>query len=380
MESKAISRLAAAVCAAGFAVSAAASTIAVDKAARAVSFDAVATGCGQDATVEFFLAGPGSDHDYETMFLLVDSVAELAAAFDEAGIPRGRPVSYRDCRFWPVGEKVVFEPDLWDFIAETRGEAKAPVVFTGGSRSSDGAPHAATNMPLAVFALYDCGQSLMQFDDSLAQGATYGRFRPALDLPRGERRRFTVRWDGKTGTEHVDLALKPGGIRDAIAALRERSAARELDVTVSFAPEMTVGEAAAAAAALQMLDSPRVKFNGFAQGQFFYSAFRPLEKWRDRTERLTQPYEIRLASGLPPRLTVVEEDWTTNTQSPDPLLVVHENVAFADIGAKWPLADTCLVFAPRDTPVSEVFALRKLLPPEVSNWYVYADGAPATAN
>ena len=164
MESKAISRLAAAVCAAGFAVSAAASTIAVDKAARAVSFDAVATGCGQDATVEFFLAGPGSDHDYETMFLLVDSVAELAAAFDEAGIPRGRPVSYRDCRFWPVGEKVVFEPDLWDFIAETRGEAKAPVVFTGGSRSSDGAPHAATNMPLAVFALYDCGQSLMQFD------------------------------------------------------------------------------------------------------------------------------------------------------------------------------------------------------------------------
>lgn len=359
---------------------AAASSIKVDKTAHAVSFDVVSTDCGMDAEVEFFIAGAESDHDYETMFLLVDPVRELAAAFDEAQIPRGTPSSYRECRFWPVGDEIVFEPDLWSFLQETRSERKAPAVYTGGTRGSDGIPEADTNMPQAVFALYDCEQSLIQFDDALPQGATYGRFRPAVKIPEGEKRRITVRWNGKALNKKVDLALMPGKLMDAINELREKSADAELDVTVSFSPEMTVGEAAQAAAALQLVDSARIKLNGFAPGQFFYRAFLPLEKWRDRKERLTQPYEIRLASAsAEPQLTVIEEDWTTDNNSSDPVLTVRDNVPFAEIPKRSQIADTCLVFAPDNTPLARIFALRALLPREVANWYVYSEPVPPEA-
>lgn len=352
----------------------AASTIKVDKEAHSVSFDVVSTDCGMDTEVEFFIAGAESDHDYESMFLLVDPVRELAAAFDEAQIPRGTPLSYRDCRFWPVGNEIVFEPDIWSFLQETRSERIASAVYTGGTRGCDGVPEADTNMPQAVFALYDCEQSLMQFDDALPQGPTYGRFRPMVKIPEGERRRITVRWNGKSLNMKVHLELKPGKLMEVLNELREKSAEAELDVIVSFSSEMTVGEAAQAAAALQLIDSARIKLNGFAPGQLFYRAFLPLEKWRDRKERLTQPYEIRLSSATAePRLTVIEEDWTTDNDSTDPVLNVRDDVPFAEIAKRSQIADTCLVFAPVDTPLARIFALRTLLPREVVNWYVYPE-------
>ncbi len=355
-------------------LAAGASTITVDKAAHSVSFDVVSTDCGVDTEVEFLLAGPNSDHDYETMFLLADTVQELAEALAEAGFTRGTPVDYRACRFWPVGDEVKIEPDVWTLLKDERNERKAPVVFTGGTRGADGIQEAHTNMPLAVFALYDCPQSLFQFDDALSQGATYGRFRVAEKIPAGERRRLTIRLaPGEALNERVRLDLKPGKLGEALSLLKEKSAAHELDVSVAFAPEMTIAEAAQAAAALEMVDSARVKVNGYDEGQFFYRAFLPLEKWRDRKERLTQPYEVRISPGAAPRLTVIEEDWASDSQSTEPRLIIHENVPFDQAAAKTRFADTCLVFAPKNTPLKDVFALRALLPKEVANWYIYAD-------
>ena len=185
---------------------------------NSVTLTAVSTDCGLDAQIEFFLAGPDSDHDYEAMFLAEDSVKDIAAAFEKAGMPLGKPASAKSCRFWPIGTKVKMEPDLWSLVRDMRDERRQPIVWTGGTREPDGAPVAATNMPLAVFALYNLPQSLMQFDDALDQSATYGRFQPAVKIPKGEKRTFKFTWTGETnGGKH--------------------------EMTPDFPPEMTVGDA-----------------------------------------------------------------------------------------------------------------------------------------
>lgn len=342
---------------------------------HSVMFDVVSPDCGLDADIEFFIAGPESDHDYESMFLLENSVQELAEAFAKAGFPLGTPTDYKICRFWPVGDDVAFEPDIWSFIRDMRDERKADILFTGGTRGADGMPEAATNMPQAVFALYDCSQSLFQFDDALGQSDTYGRFRPKVKIPQGEKRTLTVTWKGGGRHEKFDLRLEPGALTNTIALIREKASGdKELDVTTFFSPDMTIKEARDFATALAMVDSYRVKLNSFADGQFFYRAFMPLERWRDRKERLTQPYEVRLDENGTPSLTVIQEDWTTDSDSTDPLLIVNDNVDFASLaGATGQTPDTCLIFASAGTTLSKVFAVRKLLPPSVKNFYVYGD-------
>ena len=155
-------------------------------ATNSVTFTAVSTDCGLDAQVEFLFAGPDSDHDYESMFLTEDSVKDIAAAFEKAGMPLGKPTSAKACKFWPIGTKIKMEPDFWSLVRDMRDERKQPIVWTGGTREPDGAPVAATNMPLAVFALYNLSQSLMQFDDALDQSATYGRFHVQVYVDRGD--------------------------------------------------------------------------------------------------------------------------------------------------------------------------------------------------
>lgn len=347
----------------------------VDVANHSVTFDVISPDCGLDSDIEFLFAGPDSDHDYESMFLTENSVRELADAFAKAGFPLGTPTDYRKCRFWPVGDEVVFEPDIWSFISDTRDERKAAALFTGGNRDAHGVPEAETNMPQAVFALYDCPQSLFQFDDALGQSDTYGRFRPKVKIPKGEKRTVKVTWKGTRLHEKVNLVLEPGSITNSLASLRNKcEKGMELDVTTFFSPELTVEEARNIANALQLVDSHKVKLNSFADGQFFYRAFMPLESWRERSGRLTQPYEVRLDDSGKPVLTVIFEDWTTDNNSTDPILIVKDGVDFASLSSvTGTSSDTCLIFARKTTKLADVYAIRALMPPTVLNYYVYGD-------
>jgi hypothetical protein len=135
---------------------------------------------------------------------------------------------------------------------------------------------------------------------------------------------------------------------------------------------MTVGEAVAAAQALQLLDSRAVRLNGFVPGQFFYRAFLPLEKWRTRAERLSQPLEVRLTADGE-RYTLIDEDW--RVEGLDPKLTPRAVGFSAACAAK---TDTCFLFVPAATPLARLFALRARLPATFVNWYVFADeDAPA---
>lgn len=340
--------------------------------ANTVSFEAVATGVAEETAIEFLFAGPESDRDYESMFLTEESPAKIVRKFEKAGFPAGSPVDNPSCRFWPAGAELEIEPSLDGFVKDSSGAPLPKAIYTGGSRDSAGGLVAETNMPSAVFALYSLAQSPVQFDGALDQSPTYGRFRAAKTLPKGEKVKFTVKW---TGAKEKPFAaeFKPGNAADVLRAMRAASEEGELDVLVSFSGDMAVKEAADVAQTLAKLDSAKVKINGYRKGEFFYRAFLPLESWRDRKERLAQPYEVRLG-GERPVLSTIEEDWSgADENTLEPRLAIRENVGFAEVAEADDRVDTCFVYAPADTRLAEVYAVRGLLPARIVNWYVYID-------
>lgn len=346
----------------------AAASLSVDAEKHSVKFSATATGIVPNATVEFLLVDPDSDRDYESVFVTEASVSEIATALEKAGIPLGRPVGERACRFWPAGPRVTISPDPWQYVTDKELETDhLPAIFTGGVRDASGSPLADSVMPKAVFAFYGLDQSLILLDDALDQSVTYGRFAAKRELEKGTRVEFTVSWDGTTRVPPYRLSLKPGNLKESLEAMRSAAGECGLDVATSFSPEMTVAEATTAANALAILDSRQVRINGFDEGQFFYRAFLPLEKWRDRKERLTQPLEVVL-SGTNETFTVIDEDW--NVEGLDPLLTPR-TVSFDE--ACKVNTDTCFVFLPPDTKLERLYILRKSLPPSLRNWYFYAD-------
>lgn len=356
-----------------------AAPVTYDAQKHSVTFSLVSTDCGLDAQLEFLFVGPTSDRDYESMFVTEASVQEIAEAFDKAGFPRGVALDVGKCRFWPVGNAVEMEPSFTNLVREMRGEPLPKVIYTGGFRDAAGVPDAQTNMPSAVFALYNCGQSLITLNDTLEQSVTYGRFQPAVKIPKGEKRTVTFTWKGNVDTERFTLALKPGNLLAATTTLKEKSAARELDVLTDFSPELTVKEANQCAQALALLDSTRIKLNGFSEGQVFFRAFLPMEKWRDRKERLAQPPEVHFNADGSVLVNEILEDWSGDEETVDPKLSVKAHPC-ADFVSAAQLCDklsartqTILIFTSPETKLADIYAFRKGMKTPPLNWYVFME-------
>jgi len=341
--------------------------VTADKATHSVTFTAHATDVGIGTTVEFAFIGPGSDRAYEAMFVTDASAAEIAKAFDEAEIPRGKPVSQTDCRFWPVGTYVTIEPDLSQFINDTTKCDDISIVYTGGARTDAGIPVANSETPEAIFALYSFGQSMLMLDGTLDQSAQYGRFTCCKKLQPGERLTFKISRDDSRQICSRKLTLKPEKIREAIESLKnDRS--HSLDVLTDFSAALTVAEAQSAAKALSVVDSKAVRINGFSEGQFYYRGFLPDELWRDRNKRLMQPLEVHIDSTNVV-YTIIDEDW--NVEGVDPKLTPHD-ISLADVPKQFK-GDSCLFFTKPDTKLGQVFEMMRKLPSGIRNWYVFID-------
>ncbi len=352
--------------------------VSYDAARHSVTFSALATECGPGVQLEFLFVGPGSDHDYEAMFVTEASVAEIAAAFEKAGIPRGKDVDLLSCRFWPVGEELEIEPAITNFVREVRDGNMPTIAFTGGIRDKQGIPMANTNSPEAVFAFYNLPQSLIQFNDSLDQSTAYGRFQPAVKVSKGEKHSFTFTWKGESAYDSLTLKLEPGKLAEALTLLKSRSEKKELDVVCDFSPELTLKEAQSHATALSMVDSVRVKINGSVTDQFFYRAFMPLEQWRDRKERLAQPPEVHLKGDGTAEVIETIEDWS-DEDALDPKLTTKVHPCASDTQAA-ELAErlaaktyTVFVFAAPETKLGRLHAIRRMVKGNVRNWYLFTE-------
>ena len=342
--------------------------------AASLTFTATATGVGKGTPLEFVFVGRGSDRDYEAMFLLDEPVDVLCRRMEKAGLPCGLPTDASTCRLWPVGCRLEFSPSLDSFV-ETKlpeGIAPAPPIYTGGTRSEKGKPVAASDMPSAFFALYTLAQSPIVFDGIYEQGLVYGAYLPKSEIKKGTKVQFSVSWNPETMPRHFDLQVAETNAPAILGALREASSVSSIDATISFDPSMTVAAATTAAKALSLLDSPKIRLNGFADGNLFYRAFTPDPSWTNRSARLMQPFELRLEQDRD-KLLFIDEDW--NVEGDDPKLTVRE-IPFAD-AATYPKTDTCFIYCPADMRLSRVFtAMSKLKGAKIKNWYVFKDAKP----
>ena len=301
-----------------------------------VSFTAKATGIDTAVPVEFVIAGPGSDRDYESLFITDDSLKDIVEAMSKAGIPTGKTYDVDKCILWPIGPVVEFEPRIDSLvrIKEDVDYRLYDTVYTGGNGNYD--------MPLAVLSTYTFSQSLFSFDDSLDQSVGYGCFIATRQWQKGDKITFKVTWKGGA----------------------------TVDTTPDFPADKTLAEAVKYAQAVQLLDTRTSKVNGFKEGQFFYQAFLPKEQWKDRKERLVQPIEIRLTSTNVVT-TVIDEDWSVD--GPDPKLtarIVDFDKAFAE---KKKVTNVVFFFAPADTKLERLYELKKRIPASYRNFYVYVD-------
>jgi len=335
--------------------------------AAAFTFTATATGVEKGTPLEFMFAAKDTDRDYETMFLVDEPVDSFLKRLESSGIPRGVPTEQRSCRLWPVGVPLKLTPGLSGFVDTELpdGLTLGELIYTGGTRLANGLVDAATNMPGAVFALYSLAQSPIVFNGIYEQGVVYGSHKAKITLPKGERRTFTLQWDETTQVHSVDLHIKKGTLRESLELLKVAAQKDEVSVRVRFSDDLTVVEATAVANALALIDSVKVKVNGRDDDEFFYRAFLPLVKWKDRRERMTQPFEVTL--GSPDRIVYIDEDWSVEGDDPK---LTEKPITYEQM-SNYPKTDTVFFFAKKDMTVGTLRKALKRLPKSVTTQYVY---------
>lgn len=367
-----------------------------DARTHTVRFLAEATGVDVGAPVEFFAIGPLSDRAYESLLVTVASPAAIAAAFDRAGVPRGRAVDPFEARLWPCGEKVAVTVKPWGaagdgrldaFVKDARAQEEgaalaAPVVWTGGARDAAGAPLAATNAPCAVFALYGHGPSLLQLDGLFDQSSTYGRFGAARACAAGDLFEVTAAWDGRVRVADEVVALSATNAAARLAALKARARTRDVYARLAFDADVTVAQAAALAEAFAALDGRGVKMNGRAPGQFFFRAFLPDPAWRQREGRIFQPFEVHVAADGARTFVFCEEDWSG--EGLDPVLRPRATpfkewgelpALLARTGEQGAKVAVLFLFAPAATPVASLAPVIEAVGARVGTFYVFGEPA-----
>lgn len=346
--------------------------------ATGVSFYARTTAMQAGAPVEFLIVGPDSDHAYEALFTTEEPVEEIVRRLRAAGFAGGRPIDVESCRLWPVGEAVEISPSLAEVTAQPGGKVEAACIYTGGKGCSGGMPEACTNMPQAVFALYDCPQSLFQLDGIFPQSPTYGRFTAISNTAAGARVRFSVRHAAEPAVQPIEIAFSMTNCTRQIERLQTAAERGPVDLLATFSADLTLREAAGIATLLAQLDSTRIKLNGAGAGDFFYQAFLPKEQWRERSERLMQPPEVHLDAKGRIRIVEVKEDWS-DPDTIDPKLTLREHQC-ADAVAAAKLAGelagktrTVLFFAPASTALGSLQAIKRQITAPILNYYVFAE-------
>jgi len=77
-----------------------------DRKSRVITLSAHATGLSGNDPIEFFLIGPASGKDYESLAVSFAKPSDVRAALEFLGMPPGRPVNYAKSHFIPKGERV----------------------------------------------------------------------------------------------------------------------------------------------------------------------------------------------------------------------------------------------------------------------------------
>jgi len=369
--------------------------VVVNRDARTVTFLAEASGVAASDPVEFLLIGPDSDRAYESFAVAAASPSAIAAGLEAVGVPRGEPVDAQHSRFWPKGERISIKArwlggkgkdafGLAGMLTDGRAAEEGaildrPIIYSGGARDASNALVAETNMPCAIFALYNHSPSLLQFDGMFDQSGVYGRFLMKRPYKAGELFEFTLAYDGSRQVESKVVKVGKGAdLSEILGGLRTLAQKSSLYASLAFAPDVLLADAMRAAQAFALVDGSGVRMNGAAPGQFFFRAYLPEAKWRQREGRIFQPFEVHVAADGAKTFVYIEEDYSG--EGLDPVLKPRETrfSAWGDLPglikkAKADKVNVLFMYAPSNTPVGELTPIIEAVSPRIATFYLFEE-------
>ena len=382
--------------------------VVTDKSAGTVVFLAEATGLNLGDTAEFLVCGPLSDRAYESMFMSLAKPEDIVAAVASLDVPRGVPTNNDLARFWPEGEHLGIsvrpvggeELELGAVIKDEAGNGENVVgqgiVFTGGELAADGSLVAATNIPCAILAMYSHSPSPLQLPAALEQSSTYGRIQVGRKFKRGDLVEISLKRKETDRVREFVCSVSPatskivdgkgavlcsGTFTEAAEYVRAESK-KGLDIflRLAFSPDTPIAFAKACAGLFVGFDGTVAKLNGFEKGQFFAKAFLPDDSWRNRKQRIAQPFEIYPAGNGAGKFVFVEEHWDKDSDSIDPELRPHEHEykskaellrLVAETGKQGDKMFTAFVFLPTGSTIGPALEVVNALRPRITCFYVF---------
>lgn len=404
-----------------------------DRSAKKIHVSAEATGLGADNTVEFFLIGENSGHDYEALAVSFAEPGAIHSALCFIGMSSGRPVNPAKLQFWPKGERV-----LMSFASEARPEPvraehlmidkrtgrpleETGFVFAGSTGLRPGedprseAYAANSRDPMSIAANYNEPESVLDVPRLAAQGEVYDNqlVNPACAFAPGEFLDVAFEPEHKDGRKRVmDLLLevKPstaGPTNEASggslvfelseggktlvgnaalpAVLKEFTVAvdagRDTFVTVRFDDRLMLCDVKPVCAVLAAIDTESgIRVEPPPEGRLYYKAFLTDESFRNREERISQPWELRLKAGdegVEGVLTRIEQLWIEGKTWPD-LKLHHSAVPTADslrkeLDEQGPGLPVIIVFAEAGVSYGQLLDFIALVLPTHGTVYVFAE-------
>jgi len=310
-----------------------------DRSKKTVTLLAYATGIGQGESLEFFVTPANSGKDYESLSITFAKPSDVIAALKFIGLTPGKPIDFQENRQWPRGPRVIMTLDINGkpmraeaCVVNTDAQKLLPETgfcFTGSYTYTDenGQSHLAADMNEAkpIAPDYNDPAGVLDLPRKAPQGVVYGFQKPS-DALGGLKQGtpVTITLAPATGdaavVEHsIEIATTITDSRLSYS-IGERNgpgveihgAAKDLPhllaslsslvdgksdwfTTARIDPAMKVDDVRKMFAVLQAVEKDRgIKLDPPA-GDLYYRAFFPDPAWRDRENRLGEPWELFLA-------------------------------------------------------------------------------------
>lgn len=297
------------------------------------------TGVGAGYETEFIILGPLSDRAYEALAMAWDAPSVVSKAVEALGVNPGVAADPLRGLAMAQGERFTvsvcrlndaqptFHP-LADFLIDEYSTPAQNLLgrgfpFVGGRDFDD-------LMPASIMAAYTEKASTFGLPYHAEKGVAYGHFRAKTSEPAGSPAVFALQWqalpEGQPRVHHAEVCVTAADL-NAPDALLERLKGfcddpRDIFLNVSFEESLTVGSVAPLAKLILALEAS----GGFTLappkgGYLPLRAFAPREQWRNRSERVFQPWEVEFEladSKTPAKATLAQilEDWTVEGNDP----------------------------------------------------------------
>jgi len=375
-----------------------------DKKKRSITIQGEATGVEAQHIVEFFVIHEKSGHAYETLALSFAKPYDVHEALEFIGLEPGRSVSIRENAFWPKGERVIMRIDgkrVEDYTYDDKSGNATPqtgLVFTGGrmipSREVMAKKVYAANErePNSIASNYNEPESVLDTPRYAPQKTMYGNniLKSDAVMPKGRLIEITIEPEYKDGKKRVvDMELKvrlrpnsdsagtnsplsmlefliPDQIpnMESLAKFFQKIVDNGQDpfVTIRLDDNLPLDAVRDFCKTIALLDL----FNGIhmeppVDGHLYYKAYFPPERFLDRKQRMSQPFELVLVKNdgeITGTLQHIKQIWKDDAAYPDLVVTDHPvaspaelRTALNNVSSELP---AILVIAPTDMTHGEV--------------------------